>query len=184
MRFAGLAIVLLIGAACGDDGAGDAADATPAIDGSAAAIDASATADSAPATDGAPIADARPTDTSTYTAVAMPGGLDRVRITRVNSADQTCMTMTLVSPMMFDDFDIDIPDLWRIESVARWDQATCTGDMDELSDGGTGAITFGGYDGLGLYPCLLSIDVVLDFAASPDSAWSVQDVPVDGVTCT
>jgi hypothetical protein len=177
-----VAALSLAAGACGDDGGGGT-DAAVGAD-AAAGGDGASAIDAAGGPDGALTADGAPDDGAMYTAVAMPGGLDRVRITRVSTADQTCMMMTLVSPMTVDGFDIDIPDPWRIESIARWAQTTCTGDMNAFADTATGTITFGGLDALSIYPCLLSFDVDINFPAAPTSVWNVQDVPVAGVTCS
>ena len=53
--------------------------------------------------------DPGPVDTSTYSAVIMPGGLDRVVITRINIDEPNCTRMTLWSPQNSDMFDFDMP---------------------------------------------------------------------------
>ncbi|MCA9700016.1 MAG: hypothetical protein KC431_21000, partial [Myxococcales bacterium] len=97
-----------------------------------------------------------PEDFSNYEAVAMPGGLDRVVVTRRNFNTTTCTEMVLVSPMMFDDFDVTLPATWQVELVRQWNgTTTCPADKgspDHIAGGGTGSIQFQGYDAFNLYP--------------------------------
>ena len=134
--------------------------------------------------------DPEPVDMSTYSAVIQPGGVDRIVITRVNTDEQynSCTVMVLWSPMQSDGFDITIPDTWRIEQVTAWKQGFCPMDMsspDLMPDGGTGTITFAGYDALGTYPCALNFDLELDMNSDPPTTrtWRAQGIPVEGVNC-
>ena len=130
-----------------------------------------------------------PPDTSTYSAVFSPGGaVDRITVTRINIDEPTCTEMILYSPIMFDDFDITMPDEWAIEEVRMWQWGFCPADSmdpDGLPDGGSGEITVGSYDALGVYPCTLNFDFEMDMGTDPPSTtiWNTQGVVVEGVNC-
>ena len=132
--------------------------------------------------------DPGPVDTSTYSAVIMPGGLDRVVITRVNIDEPNCTRMTLWSPQNSDMFDFDMPQDWAVEEVLNWKQGFCpddNADPDTFPDEGTGTISFPALDGLGIYPCAINIDIELDMNSDPPSStiWSTQGIMVEGVNC-
>jgi hypothetical protein len=125
-------------------------------------------------------------DNSTYSAVAFPGGLDRVIITRVDPDAPSCTQMVLVLPG-FDAYDVDIPNMWAIEEIRSWDQLDCDPmvTVDSLGEGGTGTIEFLGTDAFDLYPCALAIDVEIDMDTDPPSwmTWFTDFVEVQGVNC-
>ncbi|EDM73572.1 hypothetical protein PPSIR1_18387 [Plesiocystis pacifica SIR-1] len=133
--------------------------------------------------------DTGPVDNGGYEAVVSPGGLDRVIITRKDFNESTCTEMVLYSPVMFDDFDIDVPDPWRIELVRGWTGTTdCPedkSDPDYGAGGGTGEIFFLGTDALGIYPCAVGFDIELFYSTEPPTtkAWNQDSVEVMGVNC-
>lgn len=126
-------------------------------------------------------------DNSTYEAVAFPGGFDRVIVERVNPDEPSCTQMVLYSPVMFDMFDVDVPDTWRIEQVRSWDQLECDTMLtpDSLAEGGVGTVEFLGTDGFGLYPCALAFDIEFDMDTDPPSTmtFATDFVMVQGVNC-
>lgn len=125
-------------------------------------------------------------DNSVYSAVAYPGGLDRVIITRVDPDAPSCSEMVLVLPG-FDDYSIDMPAMWAIEEIRVWDQIDCDPmvTIDSLGEGGSGTIEFLGTDAFELYPCALAIDAEIELDTDPPSTMDfVTDfVMVEGVNC-
>ncbi|GEM_PF-6814700 len=132
--------------------------------------------------------DTGPEDFSQYEAVIMPGGLDRIVITRVNFNETTCTEMVLFSPVMGDDFDVEVEGTWAIELVRSWDDTTvCPDDVppDSTAGGGMGNLDFGAFDALGTYPCTLSFDMEIYMSTEPPTSklWISDDIPVMGVNC-
>jgi hypothetical protein len=125
-------------------------------------------------------------DNSVYSAVALPGGLDRVLITRVDPDAPSCSEMVLVLPG-FDAYSIDLPAMWAIEQIRVWDQLECDPGVtiDALGEDGFGTLEFLGTDAFDLYPCALAIDAEIELDTDPPSSMNfVTDfVMVDGVNC-
>jgi hypothetical protein len=118
--------------------------------------------DAAPGPDGSAVV--------TYRALGIPGGLDRIFITRADPALDLCAGLHLVAPGA-DQLDIDLPPDWGVELTYLYQGAATCHDDILLPEGavpagaGSGAIT---WDLAGeAYPGALSIDVTLTFY----SAW-------------
>ncbi|MEM6993656.1 MAG: hypothetical protein AAF721_24295 [Myxococcota bacterium] len=127
-------------------------------------------------------------DASVYGAQALPGGLDRVIVTRANEAEMTCTRMVLTAPLRQDEFDIDLPDPWRVESVVLFESTTDCPDgagPDATITDGTGTIEFLELDGLALYPCAIGLDLSLTVPGMPGApqVWSAASVDVAGTNC-
>jgi hypothetical protein len=107
----------------------------------------------------------------TYQAVGIPGGLDRILITRADPASDLCVGLRLVWPDLGDTFDIALPPEWSVEFTYLYQgAATCHDDLSlpmgaVPASAGSGAITWD--DSGGAFPGVLSIDVTLTFS----SAW-------------
>jgi hypothetical protein len=95
--------------------------------------------------------------------------------------------MVLVLPG-FSSWSVELPPMWAIEEVRRWDDTLECDTMiepDALGEGGEGVIEFLGTDAFDLYPCALSIDVEVDLDTDPPSSmiWWTEFVVVEGVNC-
>ncbi|PRP93639.1 hypothetical protein [Enhygromyxa salina] len=118
----------------------------------------------------------------TYTAVAQPGGLDRVFIERHDEDTDTCTRVVLVSPALIQTFNVQLPDNWSIESVTNNQPADCSVlDFDEQIESGTGVIEFLDFDQFDIFPCTINVDVQFDVAGDPPTLdFSVMNLAVMG----
>lgn len=124
-------------------------------------------------------------------AIALPGGLDRVRLFAADPDAGVCLFVTLVQPAVAGQLpDVATPPEWALESAVINDvPAACELDNAIMFGGdpavaGTGTIAFGAFGG-GVFPCSLDIDATFDFEPTlpgvPVSyTLQVDDVPVDG----
>jgi hypothetical protein len=121
----------------------------------------------------------------TYTAEAFFGGLDRVFIYRHDADANTCMRLTLVSPVdLMNDFDIPLPMQWSIEGVNVYDNVDCMQQPIGGGTAGTGTIDFVSLDMLGYFPCELDIDAQFDIDVDPFSVnFVVQGLLVANADC-
>lgn len=129
-------------------------------------------------------------DGAIYRAVALIGGLNRVRIFKRNDADDLCTFVSLVDPSFGAFGSIDVTQPWGVEYAGITDSAAaCDSDnplmfgSDEATDG-DGAIDLADV-GMGGVPCTVDIDVSLDFDGAvlqvPDSdTMTATDLPVQG----
>ena len=117
-----------------------------------------------------------------YSAVAMPGGLDRVFVDRHDLDADLCTRMVLVYPLDLQNFAVDLPPSWSIESVTSYPGADCaTLDLPEPITSGTGTITFLELDMFEVYPCSINVDVVFELAGDPPTMdFLVSDLVVAG----
>jgi len=105
-----------------------------------------------------------------YTAVAIPGGLDRIRIHKANLDTDTCTWMVLVAPSAVSAYPaVATPEGWSLEEVGINDvAATCSVNNPamfgaEAAIDAEGTVEFGELGGSGLYPCSLDVDTSLEF---------------------
>ncbi len=127
-----------------------------------------------------------------YSAMAMPGALDRIRINKANLDDNRCTWIVLAAPPGPSFFPgITVPVGWSVESVFINDiAAACDSDNpvmfgSELAIDANGAVMFGMIGGTGIYPCTIDIDAVFDFQGilpgiPAMDAMVASDVPVMG----
>ncbi len=106
-----------------------------------------------------------------YSALALPGGLDRIRIHKADLDEDRCTWVVLVAPELPNMFpNVTVPAGWSVESVTINDvAAACSADSPSMfggegAVGGNGTVTFGMVGGSGFYPCTIDIDAVFDFA--------------------
>lgn len=185
----------------GDSTAGDDADATVASTGgdSTGAGDHTTSGTSGGNTDatlatGASTSEGSETtgtpDDADYRAVAIVGGLDRIRIFKHDLVADHCTWITLVAPSLPSRFDVTTPEGWSVESIAISDMGdACDSDTPDMFGAETatsamGAIEFGN-PGV-VYPCLVSPDVEAAFAGvlpgiPPTDDVVASDIPVEGV---
>ncbi len=186
--------------------AGTSSDGTPSPDSSTTGV---ADADTGPQSTGTSAADSDGSDSggssgssggsstgsddnAVYTAVAIPGGLDRIRVHKANLDDDLCTWMVLVAPAMPAMFPaVTTPMGWSVESAAINDSAdSCEAQTPAMfgADAATdaeGAVAFGRNGAGGVYPCTLDVDVTLQFAPMlpgvPSSAtMSAIEIDVSG----
>lgn len=127
-----------------------------------------------------------------YTALAVPGGLDRIRINKADLDNDRCTWVILVAPAIPGTFPgMTIPAGWSVESVSINDVAiACDSDNPGMFGGeaaldANGTIGFGMLGGTGIYPCTVDIDATFDFAGMlpgipPTDDMIAVDVPVAG----
>jgi hypothetical protein len=104
-----------------------------------------------------------------YSAIAVPGGLDRIRIFKSNFDDDLCTRLTLVWPSEGGaPWQVDTPPMWGVEGADLTEGAAgCEGPMPgfgEPATGATGSVTFGMMGQV--FPCEIDVDVTLDFAGA------------------
>lgn len=127
-----------------------------------------------------------------YSAIAIPGGLDRIRINKANLDDDRCTWVVLVAPDIPSTYPgLTVPAGWSVESVSINDVAVaCDSDNPamfgfEAALDANGSIEFGMLGGGGLYPCMVDIDATFDFQGMlpgipPTDAMLAIDIPVTG----
>jgi hypothetical protein len=130
------------------------------------------------------------TDDAEYRAVAIPGGLDRIRISKRHTSEDLCAWIVLVFPAGAPGaFDVATPEDWAVEGVAISDSArACDSDNPDMfgaeaATDASGAIEFG-EPGV-VYPCLVTVDVEAAFAGMlpgvpPTDTFAATDIPVEG----
>jgi hypothetical protein len=121
----------------------------------------------------------------TYTAEAYFGGLDRVFIYRHDAGTDTCVRLTLVSPVdLMNDFDIPLPMQWSIEGVNVHDDVDCMAQPIGSGTAGSGIIDFIQLDMLNYFPCELDIAAQFDLDVDPFSVdFLVQGLLVANTDC-
>ncbi|MCA9708368.1 MAG: hypothetical protein KDK70_21140 [Myxococcales bacterium] len=127
-----------------------------------------------------------------YAAVALPGGLDRIRITKANLGADRCTWLVLVAPPIGSPYPSVVgPAGWSVESIQINDVAVACDSDDPAMFGsepaldGMGTIGFGMLGGTGIYPCTVDVDAVFDFQGvlpgiPPMDDMVAADVPVTG----
>lgn len=127
-----------------------------------------------------------------YSAIAVPGGLDRIRINKADLDNDRCTWVILVAPPTADMYPgMTIPAGWSVESIAINDVAvSCDAGNpamfgSESALDANGSITFGMLGGGGLYPCMVDIDALFDFQGilpgiPPMDDMLAVDIPVMG----
>jgi len=126
-----------------------------------------------------------------YTAIALPGGLDRIRIHKADLDNDRCTWAVLVSPAKFSRFPITTPAGWAIESASINDvAAACDADTPgmfgaEAATMGVGSVAFGPLGVSGIYPCTVDVDVDLTFAGvlpgiPPNDVMDATNIAVTG----
>lgn len=127
-----------------------------------------------------------------YSAIALPGGLDRIRIHKANLDDDTCTWVVLVAPAIPGMYPaLVVTEGWAVESVAINDAAkSCDTDTPamfgaEAALDATGTVEFGALGGTGIYPCAIDIEAMLDFQGLLPSIpttdiMSATKIPVTG----
>lgn len=193
------AFVLVVPLACGDDSGGTSTSSIGASSGVATTTSSSTTSSTGGAdTTGLAGTDtsAASTDTSTgsttggspisYSAVAIIGGLDRVRIAKADHDADLCTLLSLVSPASMGPLTITTPEGWSVEFASISAGAAACGGQEPpqgvIATAGTGTVGFGE---LGVaFPCSIDVDVQLEFPADmqvpTDDAMSAVAIAVDG----
>ncbi|MEM9454181.1 MAG: hypothetical protein AAGF11_08370 [Myxococcota bacterium] len=127
-----------------------------------------------------------------YSATAIPGGLDRIRINKADLDNDRCTWVVLVAPALPGSYPgLATPAGWSVESVFINDvAAACNSDNpamfgSEPALDANGTITFGMLGGGGIYPCMVDIDALLDFQGvlpmiPPMDDMIAVDIPVMG----
>ena len=124
-----------------------------------------------------------------YSAQALPGGLDRLRILKRDLVADRCMWIVLVAPKLMSIFRIDTPKGWSVESVRITDGGpACDFDTPEMggfedATAASGTITFRMPGAV--YPCTVDIDASADFAGTlpgipPTDTMTATGIPVAG----
>jgi hypothetical protein len=107
-------------------------------------------------------------DGAVYSAVALPGGLDRIRVFRRDDTADQCMWMMLVAPGIAGMYPVDTPDGWAVESISISDSAAACESVDPGMFGAEAATAAAGTVGFAMvgmvYPCGIDVDVTADFA--------------------
>lgn len=127
-----------------------------------------------------------------YSAIAIPGGLDRIRINKADLDNDRCTWVILVAPALPGSYPgLAVPAGWSVESVSINDVAVaCNSDNpamfgSEPALDANGTITFGMLGGGGIYPCMVDIDALFDFQGvlpmiPPMDDMLAVDIPVMG----
>lgn len=127
-----------------------------------------------------------------YSAVALPGGLDRIRIHKADLDADRCTWVVLVAPPIAGPYPgMMVPAGWSVESISINDvAAACDADNpfmfgSEPALDANGTIGFGMLGGTGIYPCTVDIDAVFDFQGilpmiPPMDAMTAAAIPVTG----
>ena len=103
-----------------------------------------------------------------YSAVALPGGLDRIRIFKRDLDNDRCTWVVLVSPAIAGMYPVMTPGNWSVESISISDVGmACDSDNpamfgSEPATAAVGDVMFGMMGAV--YPCEVDIDVTADFA--------------------
>ena len=104
----------------------------------------------------------------TYTALAQPGGLDRVFIDRHDPDTDICTRVVLVWPGQQMNFNVMTPVEWGIESINNYQPADCSNfGAPKPINTGTGEVLFIGLDQFDHFPCTLDFDMTLDVMGNP-----------------
>jgi hypothetical protein len=126
-----------------------------------------------------------------YRAVALIGGLNRVRVMKRNDDDDTCTYVSLVEPAFKGTFgDVDVTDPWGVEYAGITDSAAACDSDNPVMFGGSAATDGQGTVGLenvgmAAIPCVVDIDVTFTFddaiPALPEmDDMNATDIPVQG----
>lgn len=165
-----------------DDGSttgGDTSTGTTAADSSSSAGDGSGSTDTSTGGEG----------NVEYSAVAIVGGLDRLRVFERDLDADRCTWITLVAPQVDGQYEIVTPAGWAVENVMISDMGDACGadtpDMfgAESATAATGTVTFANMGAV--FPCLVTVDVEAMFAGMlpnipPVDVLAATDIPVDG----
>jgi hypothetical protein len=116
-----------------------------------------------------------------YAAIAIPGGLDRIRVTKRNDDDGTCTWAVLVTPSNGGVFAVTVTDPWTVESMGtNNDPDSCDDNPPVATEDATSATGTIDLDGvMTVFPCTVDIDVTIDFP-SDEVAMIADDIPVTG----
>ncbi len=127
-----------------------------------------------------------------YSAIALPGGLDRIRIHKANLDADTCTWLVLVAPAMpGSDPGLEVPAGWSVETVAINDVAAACASGNPAMFGAeaaleaVGSVEFGKLGGTDIYPCTVDIDATFDFQGltpgiPPTDTMSSSEIAVTG----
>ncbi len=124
-----------------------------------------------------------------YSAQALPGGLDRIRIFKRDLDADRCTWVVLVAPALPGMYPVTTPAGWSVESIsisdvgAACDSASPAMFGSEPATSATGDVAFGMMGAV--YPCELDIDVTADFAGilpaiPPQDTLLAASIPVTG----
>jgi len=128
-----------------------------------------------------------------YTAIAIPGGLDRVRINKANLDEDRCTWVVLVSPPIPGQYPgVTLPAAWSVESISINDVADACSSGNPAMFGSEaaldadGTLTFGDLGEVGIYPCTVDVDLTMDFQGilpgiPPMDDMVATSIPVLGV---
>lgn len=127
-----------------------------------------------------------------YSAIPLPGGLDRIRIHKADLDADRCTWIMLVYPGFAGPYPgVTVPAEWSVESITINDvAAACASDNPGMFGGeaaidASGTVTFGMPGAGGLYPCTVDIDASFDFQGllpgiPPMDDMVATDIPVTG----
>jgi hypothetical protein len=115
-----------------------------------------------------------------YAASLVPGGLDRLIITKSDSQRGLCFRLVLAAPGGSAAFPVQVPAPWVAESaVVAPLTAACTSiagpSAPTAAISGTGTVRW-----MGTRPCLLDVEVTLSFPATPAERLLVAGLAVTG----
>lgn len=189
-------------ASAGGDTDGPGADAT---DGGDASTDSASDASTTGATDtgagsstGAADSSSSESESGTgaqgnvvYTAHALIGALDRIRVFKEDLDADRCTWIVLVSPAIGGTLDVTTPEGWSVESIQASDVGAACGSRSpamfgaESATSAEGSIELGAVGPSGVYPCEVTVDVTASFAGilpgvPPIDVLAAAGIPVDG----
>jgi hypothetical protein len=141
-------------------------DTTSAGDTSAAASSGSSSAGDSGSDSSADTGTTGPLSELEYQAVAIPGGLDRVRVFGHHPTEDWCVWITAVTPSQVSAFPIETTKNWAVESIRISDVGEACGAQSPDMFGAENATAASGtlelYDGVP-FPCLVDVDVTTEF---------------------
>lgn len=126
-----------------------------------------------------------------YTAEALVGALDRIRIFKEDLDADRCTWIVLVSPSIGGAYAVTTPEGWGVEQIDISDVGATCGSRSpgmfgaEAATAATGSIELGAIGPTGVYPCDVTVNVTAEFAGvlpgipASDVLDAVQ-IPVDG----
>lgn len=126
-----------------------------------------------------------------YTAEAVIGALDRIRVFKEDLDADRCTWITLVSPAIAEQYEVTTPEGWAVESIQASDVGDACGSESpamfgaEVATSAEGTVELGAAGPSGVYPCDVTVDVTASFAGilpgvPPVDVLDASAIPVDG----
>jgi hypothetical protein len=126
-----------------------------------------------------------------YTAEAVIGALDRIRVFKEDLDEDRCTWLTLVAPAIAGQYEVTTPEGWAVESIQASDVGDACGSRSpamfgaEVATSAEGTVELGAVGPSGVYPCDVTVDVTANFAGilpgvPPVDVLDASAIPVDG----